>query len=59
VTLGRVALGTQYRSVGKAPMRLYPVDPVVTDDLRGALKVAALAEARRRETEMSRSPAGG
>ena len=55
--------GTQYRSVGEEPPRLYPVDPAVTDGLRAALGVPPLAEARRREGELDQrtrpSPARG
>ncbi len=47
--------GTQFRSVGKEPIRLYAVDPAVTDGLRAAFGVPTLAAARRREVEMNRS----
>lgn len=46
---------TQYRSDGpESPMRLYQVDPGVTDELRQALKVPRLAEAQKREAEMNK-----
>jgi hypothetical protein len=60
MNLGRPQrFGTQYRSVGEGPLRLYPVDRAVTDSLRAALGVPALADARRREGEMNqRTPHG-
>lgn len=47
--------GTQYRSDGPdAPMRLYKVDEGITDELRRALNVPALAEAKAREAELNK-----
>lgn len=47
--------GTQYRSDPiNAPMKLYPVDPTVTDELRRALNVPTLAEAKAREAELNK-----
>ncbi|MEJ2079154.1 MAG: hypothetical protein P8Z74_14260 [Acidobacteriota bacterium] len=43
--------GTQYRSDGQGPIRLYEVGPSVTDGLRRALDVPSLAEAKAREAE--------
>lgn len=46
--------GTQYRSSGPVdPVRLYQVEPGVTDRLRRELEVPTLAEARGREIEMN------
>jgi hypothetical protein len=45
--------GTQYRSSGNEPVRLYEVSPEVTDSLRAELGVPPLAEARKRETSMN------
>ena len=44
---------TQFRSVGNTPMRLYETDSGVTDELRGALNVPTLAQAREREARMN------
>jgi hypothetical protein len=44
--------GTQYRSSGAAPMRLYDVSPGVTDSLRAEYGVPTLAEAKQRESTM-------
>lgn len=44
---------TQFRSVGSSPMRLYQTDDVVTDELRRALNVPTLAQAKERETRMN------
>lgn len=46
--------GTQYRSDGQGPIRLYEVGPSVTDGLRRALNVPSLAEAKAREAEFNR-----
>jgi hypothetical protein len=47
--------GTQYRADPiTAPFRLYRVDSGVTDELRRALDVPCLAEAKAREVEMNR-----
>ena len=47
--------GTQYRSdPANAPMKLYPVDPNVTDALRRALNVPTLAEAKALEAELNK-----
>jgi hypothetical protein len=55
MNLGRPQrFGTQYRSIGDAPMALYPTDEGVTDSLRKAVGVPALAEARAREARMNR-----
>jgi hypothetical protein len=45
--------GTQYRSSGDGPVRLYEVGPGVMDSLRGEFSVPTLAEARKRETMMN------
>jgi hypothetical protein len=45
--------GTQYRSVGPdSPVKLYEVDPSVTDAHRREMSVPSLAKAREREAEM-------
>jgi len=44
---------TQFRSVGNSPMRLYETDQGVTDDLRRALNVPTLAQAKEREAKMN------
>jgi hypothetical protein len=44
--------GTQYRSSGDGPVRLYEVSPEVTDSLRAEFGVPTLAEARKREAMM-------
>ena len=47
---------TQYRAEpSTAPFRLYKVDPGVTDELRRALDVPSLAEAKAREGEINRN----
>ena len=47
--------GTQYRSDSPdAPLRLYKVDEGVTDELRRALSVRTLAEAKAREAEINK-----
>ena len=46
--------GTQYRSDGQGPIRLYEVGPSVTDGLRHALDVPSLAEAKAREAEFNK-----
>jgi hypothetical protein len=47
--------GTQYRADPiTAPLRLYKVDSGVTDELRRALDVPSLAEAKAREAELNR-----
>lgn len=46
--------GTQFRSTGPdQPFKLYEVDPGVTDDLRRALGVPTLAQAREREAKLN------
>jgi hypothetical protein len=46
--------GTQFRDHGpNTRMELYDVDPTVTDDLRSALSVPSLADAKRREAKMN------
>ena len=48
--------GTQYRSDGpKQPLRLYKVDPGVTDHLRRVMNVPPLAEAKAREADMNKT----
>jgi hypothetical protein len=48
---------TQYRSDGPGrPLRLYDVDPSVTDGLGREFGVPPLEEARRRETAMNQTP---
>lgn len=44
---------TQFRSVGNSPMRLYETDKGVTDELRRALNVPTLAQAKEREARMN------
>ena len=44
---------TQFRSVGNSPMRLYETDQGVSDELRRALNVPSLAQAREREAKMN------
>jgi len=44
---------TQFRSVGSSPMRLYQTDDGVTDELRRALNVPTLAQAKEREARMN------
>jgi hypothetical protein len=45
---------TQYRSEGPdGPLKLYTVDPAVTDGLRKALGVPTLAEAKKREAKLN------
>jgi hypothetical protein len=46
--------GTQYRSEGNGPLRLYRVDQGVTDGLRRALNVPSIAEARAREADLNK-----
>lgn len=47
--------GTQYRSdPAGAPMKLYAVDPAVTDELRRALNVPTLAQAKAQEAELNK-----
>jgi hypothetical protein len=55
MNLGRPQrFGTQYRSSGaNDPVRLYKVEPGVTDELRRELGVPTLAEARKREAQMN------
>ena len=43
--------GTQYRSVGDAPLALYQMGSGVTDALRAELKVPTLAEAKIQEAK--------
>lgn len=44
---------TQFRSVGNSPMGLYQTDQGVTDELRRALNVPTLAQAKEREARMN------
>lgn len=44
---------TQFRSVGNSPMRLYETDEGVNDELRRALNVPTLAQAKAREARMN------
>jgi hypothetical protein len=44
---------TQFRSVGNSPMRLYETDQGVTDELRRALNVPSLSQAKEREAKMN------
>ena len=44
---------TQFRSVGNSTMRLYETDQGVTDELRRALNVPTLAQAKEREARMN------
>jgi hypothetical protein len=45
---------TQYRSEGAGPMRLYTIGDGITDELRHAMSVPSLAEAKAREAEMNK-----
>jgi hypothetical protein len=45
--------GTQYRSEGEGPMRLYQVDEGVSDEIRKVMAVPSLAEAKAREAELN------
>ena len=46
---------TQFRSEGaNSPIKLYTVDPGVTDELRRALNVPSLARAKEREAEINK-----
>lgn len=44
---------TQFSSIGNSPMRLYQTDQGVTDELRRALNVPTLAQAKEREARMN------
>lgn len=46
--------GTQFRSEGGGPFRLYTVDAGVTDELRREMGVRSLAEAKAHEAEINR-----
>jgi len=46
--------GTQFRSEGAGPLRLYTVGDGVTDELRRLMGVHSLAEARAHEVELSK-----
>ena len=46
--------GTQYRSEGAGPLRLYTMGDGVTDELRRLMGVPTLAEARAHEAELSK-----
>jgi hypothetical protein len=46
--------GTQFRSEGAGPLRLYTVGDGVTDELRRLMGVHSLAEARAHEAELSK-----
>lgn len=45
---------TQFRSEGNSPMRLYQTDQGVTDELRQALNVPSLAQAKLKEARMNK-----
>jgi hypothetical protein len=44
---------TQFRSTGGAPVRLYEVDPSVTDELRRLMDARTLEEAKAQEAEFN------
>ena len=46
--------GTQFHSEGNGPMRLYAVDPGVTDEMRREMGVHSLAEARAHDAELNK-----
>jgi hypothetical protein len=46
--------GTQFRSEGAGPLRLYDVGDGVTDDLRRVMAVPSLAEAKATEAELNK-----
>ncbi len=46
--------GTQFRSEGNGPIKLYPVSPGVTDELRRLMEVQPLAEIKAKETELNK-----
>ena len=46
--------GTQYRSEGQGPLRLYQVADGVSDELRKVMAVPSLTEARAHEAEFNR-----
>jgi len=46
--------GTQFRSEGAGPLRLYTIGDGVTDELRRLMGVHSLAEARAHEVELSK-----
>ena len=46
--------GTQFRSEGNGPIKLYPVSPGVTDELRRLMEVHPLAEIKAKETELNK-----
>jgi hypothetical protein len=45
--------GTQFRSVGDGPIKLYAVDSTVTDELRRLMGAHTLAEARAHEAKLN------
>jgi hypothetical protein len=45
--------GTQYRSEGEGPMRLYQVGEGVSDEMRKVMAVPSLSEAKAREAEFN------
>jgi hypothetical protein len=45
---------TQFRSDGGGPMKLYAVDPSVTDELRRQMDTPSLAEAKAQEAALNR-----
>jgi len=54
MNLGRPQrFGTQYRSEGDGPLRLYRVDGGVTDELRKVMAVPSFSEAKAREAELN------
>jgi hypothetical protein len=46
--------GTQYRSDGSEPMRLYKVGEGVTDELRRIMATPTLAEAKAQEADFAK-----
>ena len=46
--------GTQFRSEGDGPIKLYPVSPGATDELRRLMGVHSLAEIKAKETELNK-----
>jgi hypothetical protein len=46
--------GTQFRSEGNGPYKLYTVDSGVTDETRREMGVHSLAEARAHEAELNK-----
>lgn len=46
--------GTQFRSEGNGPIKLYSVSPGVTDELRRLMGIHSLAEIKAKETELNK-----